>query len=270
MSVGALHTAAEFPDWCLHTGEEPVPETTLHYYFSALIVSAVRWIFRDRTDVFVAANFAWFPMAGDSRDPDVLVAFGRPDIARSSWHNDREDGVSPSVVFEMKSRSNTRTQIAAKRTWYDKHGVDEYYEYDPDQGTFRAWLREEGGHLAAVLHSVGLTSPSLGITFILNGSSLELLGPDGRVLGDYVSAEAAAESERLRAETEIERAETERVRAETERVRADLEFERAETERERADSAIAELTALRAQIAQGFSIDSVWTRIAQPENSGSC
>ena len=81
----------------------------------------------------------------DSRDPDVLVAFGRPNTARSSWHNDREEGVSPAVVFEMKSRSNTRAQIAAKRGWYDKNGVAEYYEYDPELGTFRAWVRSETG-----------------------------------------------------------------------------------------------------------------------------
>lgn len=229
-SMGAFETTAEVPDWCLHTGEEPMPETSLHYYFSALIVSAVRWIFRDRADVFVAANFAWYPVSNDSRDPDVLVAFGRPDSPRSSWHNDRENGVSPAVVFEMKSRSNTRAQISAKRTWYELHGVNEYYEYDPDQGTFRAWFRSESGRLEAVLNSVGVTSPALGIKFILNGASLELLGPDGRILGDYVSAETAAETERLRAESE---------------------FDRAETERARADAAVAELEALRAAIAEG-------------------
>lgn len=243
-AMGAVENVVEFPDWCLHTGEEPMPETSLHYYFSALIVSAVRWIFRDRSDVFVAANFAWFPVANDSRDPDVLVAFGRNGSPRSSWHNDREEGVSPAVIFEMKSRSNTRAQIAAKRAWYDRHGVEEYYEYDPNQGTFRAWVRAESGHLEAVLNSVGLTSPALGISFILNGTSLELLGPDGRVLGDYVSAEAAAETERFRAETEFDRAEAERERAES-------EFNRAEAERKRADAALAELATLRAAIAEG-------------------
>ena len=56
----AIDAVPEFPDWCLHTGEEPKPETSLHYFCSLRIVSAIRWVFRDRSDVFVAANFAWF------------------------------------------------------------------------------------------------------------------------------------------------------------------------------------------------------------------
>ena len=66
-----------------------------------------------------------------------------------------------------------------------------------------------------------MTSSLLNLTFVLNGPSLELLGPDGRILGDYVAAESAAE----------------------------LERERAEAERERADAAVAELEALKKAIA---------------------
>ena len=143
----------------------------------------------------------------------------------------------------MKSKSNTRTHIAAKRAWYDQHGVNEYYEYDPTQGTFRAWLRNETGKLEAVLHGAGMVSPALGIRFILNGSALELLGPDGRILGDYVSAESAAETERIRAEAADDRAESEKARAETEKARA-------ESEKARADAAEAELAALRLTIPQ--------------------
>ncbi len=233
----AIDVVSEFPDWCLHTGEEPMPETSLHYYFSALLVSAIRWVFRDRSDVFVAANFAWFTAPNDSRDPDVMVAFGRPNTTRASWHNDREEGVAPSVIFEMKSRSNPRAQIAAKRAWYEKNGVAEYYEYDPELGTFRAWLRSDSGRLEAVLRSAGMTSPLLHLTFVLNGQSLELVGPDGRILGDYVAAESAAEAERERAEAESARAESESARA--------------DAERDRANEAIAELEAFRKTIAEG-------------------
>ncbi len=257
-----LEAQTEIPDWCLHTGEEPMPETSLHAYFSNLIVSAIRWMFRDRHDVFVTSNFAWYPEPNDSKDPDVLVVIGRTDEPRSSWRDAREDGMSPQVVFEIKSKGNTLAHVTAKRRWYDLHGVDEYYDYDPERGTFAAWSRSaETGRFEQMGRGAGYTSPRLGLTFVLNGAALELVGPDGRVLGDYVAAERAAESERQRADSERERAESEFGRAESERQRAESEFgraeaesARAESERERAEAALAELEAIRAQIAARGSI----------------
>ena len=248
--VHALEVQSEIPDWCLHTGEEPMPETSLHAYFTTLIVSAVRWIFRDRRDVFVTSNFAWYPEPGDSKDPDVVVVFGRSDGPRSSWRDAREDGVSPQVVFEIKSKGNTLAHISAKRRWYDRHGVEEYYDYDPERGTFATWCRSaESGQLEQIGRGAGFRSPRLGLTFVLNGLALEIVGPDGRILGDYVAAERTAEAERERAETQWARAEAERERAEAEHERAEAERDRAEAERDRADSAIAELEALRARVA---------------------
>ena len=99
-----------------------MPETSLHAYFSNLIVSAIRWMFRDRHDVFVTSNFVWYPEPNDSKDTDVLVVIGRTDEPRSSWRDAREDGMSPQVVFEIKSKSNTLAHVTAKRRWYDRHG----------------------------------------------------------------------------------------------------------------------------------------------------
>ena len=163
------------------------------------------------------------------------MAFGRPNYPRSSWRNFREDGVAPQVVFEIKSESNTLRQIAEKRQWYDQHGVEEYYDYDPERGTFTAWARSpQSGRLEQVAPSSGFKSPRLNLTFVLNGQALEIVGPDGRVLGDYVAAEHAAE---------VERANAEAARADAEGARAD-----AEVERRRADEAIAELAELRARL----------------------
>ena len=221
-----------------------MPETSLHGYFSMLIVSAIRWMFRDRHDVFVTGNFAWYPEPNNSKDPDVLVAFGRSDAPRSSWRDYREDGASPQVVFEIKSKSNTLAHIDQKRQWYDNHGVEEYYDYDPERGTFAAWGRSAVTGRLEHLGGAGFTSPRLGLTFLLNGIALELLGPDGRLLGDYVAAERSAEAERAAAGLARERAEVESQRAE-------VESQRAESERARADAAELEVARLRAQLAAG-------------------
>ena len=159
--------------------------------------------------MFVTGNFAWYPEPKNSNDPDVLVVFGRSDTPRSSWRDFREDGVSPPVVFEIKSKSNTWLISSANgdgRTAMALRSITT--TYDPERGTFAAWCRSvETGRLA---HFGGarFVSPRLGLTFLLNGIALKLLGPDGRLLGDYVAAERAAEAERAAAETDRERAET--------------------------------------------------------------
>jgi len=37
------------------------------------------------------------------------------------------------VVFEVLSPSNTQQEMADKRAFYEEHGVEEYYVYDPDR-----------------------------------------------------------------------------------------------------------------------------------------
>ena len=97
-------------------------------------------------DTFVAADLLWYPISGDSNTsaaPDVMVAFGRPKGERRSYKQWLEDDVAPQVVFEIASLSNTIGELEDKKfKFYRKHGVEEYYLFDPDRQTLKGWLRD--------------------------------------------------------------------------------------------------------------------------------
>jgi hypothetical protein len=165
--------------------------------------------------VFVAGDLLWYSVRGDNRTrmaPDALVAFGRPKGHRDSDKQWEEGGIAPQVVFEVLSPGNRRAERERKRVWYARYGVEEYYEYDPDHGRLRGWLRQ-GPALVPIADMQGFVSPRLGVQFGLEGDDLVLIGPDGRRFECYVmqvqqrtEAEVRAVQERLRAEQEQMRA----------------------------------------------------------------
>src|SRR5262249_58558388 len=109
-------------------------------------------LFADRPDVLVASDLLWYPVEGHPeirQAPDVLVAFGRPKGLRGSYKQWEEGGHPPDVVFEIRSPGNRAGEMARKFLFYDRHGVEEYYIFDPDRGIFEA-ARRDGGQLVDV------------------------------------------------------------------------------------------------------------------------
>jgi hypothetical protein len=69
--------------------------------------------------------------------------------------------------------------MESKRLFYDRHGVQEYYIYDPDFiGLFGH--RRDNGKFVAIPEINGWVSPLLDVRFDMTGSELKLLGPDGQ------------------------------------------------------------------------------------------
>ena len=116
----------------------------------------------------------------------------------------REEGLAPQVAFEVLSPGNTRTEMIHKRQFYERYGVEEYYEYDPDRGTLKGWLRQDD-RLEAIPRMEGWISPRLGVRFTMEGNDLVLYRPDGRRFETFLELERRAETERQRAETERQR-----------------------------------------------------------------
>jgi Uma2 family endonuclease len=225
---------------------EPMAENMTQYRWMVTIQEGLDALYRDRDDVLVACDLLWYAVEGDPKAcvaPDVLVAFGRP---RGSRHSYKQwfEGHAPHVVFEIDSPSNTPKGMARKLAFYEEHGVEEYYRYDPETGRFQGWLRGDAG-LEPIREVDGWTSPRLGVTFETppRPEALILRGPDGEafqhvqeVFQDRKAARRLAVLERRRRRRADLRAEVERGRAEAERGRAEAERGRAETERSRADA----------------------------------
>jgi hypothetical protein len=67
-----------------------------------------------------------------------------------------------------------------KRQFYTRHGVEEYYEYDPDSGTLEVWQRA-GDFLHLAPFAGEWRSPRLGVTLKVEADgALGVYGPDGR------------------------------------------------------------------------------------------
>jgi Uma2 family endonuclease len=213
--------------------------------------------------------------------PDVYVAFGRPRGHRGSYKLWEEDGVFPQVVFEVLAPSNTAAEMRAKRAFYFRYGAEEYYEFDPEAGTWTGFVRDAGGAAVEVPEMDGHVSPRLGMRFGFRPLELRVFRPDGtpflsfqELEDDRIAQRDRADAERRaaeeqrqraegaerrageqeqraadaqqRAEVERQRAEEERQRAEGERRRADEERRRAAAAQQRADEAQREAERVRA------------------------
>jgi Uma2 family endonuclease len=192
-----------------HSDGQPMADNTIQFRWIVTIQGGLDALFRDDLQVFVAGDLFWYPVEGHPElrmAPDVLVAFGRPKGDRSSYLQWEEDGISPQVVFEIRSPGNTIALMLRKFRFYERYGVEEYYLYDPDGGELSGWQRQ-GDTLEEVVHMHGWVSPRLGIRFELDSGVLQLYFPDGERFATYVELLEQREQERQRAEQERQRAE---------------------------------------------------------------
>ncbi len=209
---------------------ERMADNTLQFEWIVTIKGGLERLFHHDPDVFVAGDLLWYPVRGDNRTrlaPDAMVVFGRPKGYRGSYQQWREDGIAPQVVFEVLSPGNTTAEMANKRQWYARYGVEEYYEYDPDHGTLRGWLLQ-GITPVEIAQMQGWVSPRLNVLFGLEGTDLVLIGPDGirfQSFIDIATERDALAIDRDEIATERDREREERQLAET---RAASEYARAE------------------------------------------
>jgi Uma2 family endonuclease len=207
-------------------------DNTVQFKWIVVIKEGLEAVFRHVLDVFVAGDLLWYPVEGEPTirtAPDVLVVFGRPKGDRGSYQQWREGGIAPQVVVEILSPGNRFGKMLEKFQFYERYGVEEYYLYDPDDGSLDGW-RREAGRLQKIPQMAGFRSPRLGIRFEPGEgpNSLIIVGPDGKRFLTHVElvdrlefANQFAQAERQRAEEQAQRAEAERQRAEAERQRAD-------------------------------------------------
>jgi len=167
---------------------QPIADNTLQFDWIQKVTGGIRTMYKRRTDVFVAGDLLWYPVEGEPTiraAPDAMVAFGRPPGYRGSYLQWLEDNIPPQVVFEILSPNNRPTEMLRKLGFYNTHGVEEYYVYDPDRIKLEGYIRR-GGQLEQISPMNGWRSPRLGIRFNMDGEELVIETPDGSPFLTYV------------------------------------------------------------------------------------
>jgi Uma2 family endonuclease len=183
---------------------QPMADNTLQFQWIVTIQGGLADLFRDRPDVFVAGDLLWYAAEGYPKirmAPDAMVAFGRPKGYRGSYRQWEEGGVAPQVVFEVTSPGNRPGQMKRKFEFYQRHGVEEYYIYDPDKIKMTGW-RRVGSTLEEIADLNGWVSPLLGVRFDLSAEELRIFRPDGRPFATYLELAEQREQAHQRAEQE--------------------------------------------------------------------
>jgi Uma2 family endonuclease len=257
----------------IETDGEPL-ESPWHRATIALLIDTICTHLRGRTDFFVGGNMFLYYTANESRQrkfrgPDFFfvdeVDGRQPRLWWAVWD---EDGRYPDVIMELLSPSTAETDRTVKKRLYERtFRTPEYFWYDPADLVLKGWRLGPNGHYEAIVpDSRGwLWSEQLQLYIGLwTGKYQDVAGTFPRFFdsqGQLVPtaeewqqqcAEAEkqrAEAEKQRAEAEKQCAEAEKRRAEAEKQRAETERQRAEAEKQRADQALAEVAALRAQLA---------------------
>jgi Uma2 family endonuclease len=216
----------------------PMADNTEQFRWIVYIKEGMDWLFADRPDVFVAGDLLWYPVQGDTANkaPDTMVVFGRPKGKRGSYIQHRENSIAPQVVFEVRSPSNTRGNLIDTFDFYQEHGVEEYYLYDPDAGTLKGYFRSGGvaAPLVQIAQMEGWESPRLGVRFGLDKpGNLQLWRPDGNPFESYQEIAERAQREAQRADLAERQAEQERERANQERRAREQSEQRAQAFAER-------------------------------------
>lgn len=177
-------------------------DNTLQFSWIVKIKENLEILFAEVEDVFVAGDLLWYPVEGNNnicQAPDILVVFGRTKGNRGSYLQWLEDNISPQVVFEILSPSNTQKEMAKKLEFYRKYGVEEYYLFDPKKIEFCGWMRSEED-LIVIDTIENWVSPRLNIHFELTAETLEIYYPDGKRFLTPVELAKRAEEAEQRAE----------------------------------------------------------------------
>jgi Uma2 family endonuclease len=234
-------TTVTYPD----SDGQPMADNTKQFRWIVVVQQNFEWLYADDPNVFVAGDLLWYPVEGNNKirtAPDILLAFGRPKGDRGSYQQWKEANIPPQVVFEILSPGNRKTEMEKKLLFYERHGVEEYYLYDPDTNHLEGWIRTEG-YLENIDSLENWVSPRSGVRFDLSGEELQIFRPDNIRFLSYTEIAQQAELSKLEAEQSKLEAEQSKLEAEQEKQRAEQLTDELAQERSRSQALLDRLRA---------------------------
>ena len=230
----------------------PVAESDFQLTPIAYARDALRDYFRNRPDVYVAANLFIYYEEGNREAavaPDVFVVLGAPNHDRHTYRLWDEPKV-PEFVLEVTSRRTWQEDQGRKRELYRTLGVAEYWQYDPTGDFLQPRLQGlrlvagEYRRMAARASAddrLSISSTVLGLELRISERGLRFHDP---ATGEDVPSLAERREAWEREQQARERAERGWQRAEQERRRAEQERQQERQARQQAEARLAELEAL--------------------------
>ncbi len=212
--VSSVESSTQSP---IHYPEDdglPLSDNTIQFRWITVIQYNLDWLFADDSQVFVAGNLLWYPVEGQPKicqAPDIMVVFGVEKGERGSYKQWEENNIAPQVAFEILSPSNTLTEMNKKLLFYARHGVEEYYIYDPQKNDFSGWIRSHNDNqdfsLSVIEEIENWVSPRLQIRFVPSEDELQIYLPNGEAFATYSEVRNQLEQAQVRAEQAQVRAE---------------------------------------------------------------
>jgi Uma2 family endonuclease len=140
---------------------QPVAETFAHLYAILMTIEVLRLYLQEQQALVLGNQFLYYEQGNPKKRvaPDVFVTFGVAPGARDNYKI-WEEGVVPSVVFEMTSPATRKEDEGEKKTLYAQLGVAEYWQFDPRGDWVSEKLRGyrlEDGFYQPISDSVSLT-----------------------------------------------------------------------------------------------------------------
>jgi Uma2 family endonuclease len=225
-------------------------ETDLHRQVIMDLISALQEHFRERTLIYVTGDLLLYYEEGNPRAvivPDVFVVVGVQQGQRRTYKL-WEEGVPPTCVIEVSSRSTRREDQGKKRELYAQLGVQEYYLFDPLSEYLRPPLQGyklvAGEYVRMVPNEHGvLLCTTLGLRLhpeknylalydiatgkrLLNPAEFAAAQREAEAQAQKLAAaqrEAEAQAQKLAAAQREAEAQAQKLAAEIERLRAEIE-----------------------------------------------
>ncbi|MGC1197124.1 MAG: Uma2 family endonuclease [Geitlerinemataceae cyanobacterium] len=138
MVLTAAQLEAMMPDATQIESNEPEMESSIHYTQLLLLVTALEWLWRDRSDFFIGANLTIYFSRQQLRNrefrgPDFFLVQPTEKHPRKSWVVWEEDGKYPNLIIELLSNSTASVDRTVKKELYqNRFRTPEYFWFDPE------------------------------------------------------------------------------------------------------------------------------------------
>ncbi len=194
--------------------DEPPMETDWHLKQMMLLINCLNWLWRDRSDFFVAGNLTIYYSqkrikTRDFRGPDFFVVQGVESRSRKSWTIWEEDGKYPDLIVEILSESTAEVDRTTKKTLYQNtFRTPEYFWFDPETLELAGFSLNRGTYQPIQPNPQGLLwSHQLQLFLGVHENKLRFFQPDGQLVATPEESALAEQRQRLMAEERAELAE---------------------------------------------------------------